>query len=151
MVNCRPWFYQGSCFPVARLKQQLRMANGLFDLAAKLFYPDLPFTYIKQSDISLPQYEPGRILKQFVQGRFPDIRPPLPGKLQPISLHYEGKASHLPMTRSKINTQQSLYALDSLVDFLTTTGLDASSLVILTPYTFNLEYIIKKPQYASLK
>lgn len=147
-------FLASSGLPVARLKQQLRMADGLFDLAAKLFYPDLDFTYGEQSDIGLPKHEPGRLLEQFVQGRFPNLRPPPTGKLQPVFLHCPGHVSMNPMTRSKRNVEQSLYALDFLVDFIAATGIDASNILILTPYIFNLQFLnrkLRRPQYASLK
>lgn len=147
-------FYQGHDFPVARLKQQLRMANGLFDMAAELFYPELVFAYGEQSNITLPKHEPGRLLEQFAQDRFPGLRPAPPDKLMPIFLHCVGKTFIHPVTFSKRNVKQTLYALDFLVDFIATTGVDAANLVILTPYSFNLEFVnraLKRPQYASLR
>ncbi|RFN53453.1 DNA helicase [Fusarium flagelliforme] len=34
-----------SVLPVYRLKVQLRMTRGMFDLVAQVIYPDVPFTY----------------------------------------------------------------------------------------------------------
>lgn len=146
-------FYQGHGFPVFRLNQQLRMANGIFDPAARLFYPDLAFSYGEQSDINLPKHKPGRLLEQFSQERFPGLRPPPAGKLQPIFLHYKGTTTRNALTGSKRNVEQSLYALKFLIDFIAATELDASNIVILTPYTYNLEFInsqLKRPEFISL-
>lgn len=147
-------FYQGQGFPVLRLIQQLRMANGLFDLAARSFYPDLVFYYGEQSDINLPKHEPSRLLEEFIQDRFPDLRPPPAGKLQPIFLHCNGSTIRNALTGSKRKVEQSLYALNFPVDFIAATGLDAFDLVILTPYAYNLEFInsqLKRPEFVSLK
>jgi hypothetical protein len=36
-------FFVGTGMPVYRLKTQLRMANGMFDMISKIIYPDVPF------------------------------------------------------------------------------------------------------------
>lgn len=37
-------FLVATGIPVYRLKTQLRMADGMFDMISKIIYPDVPFT-----------------------------------------------------------------------------------------------------------
>lgn len=39
-------FFIGTGVPVYRLKTQLRMADGMFDMVAEVIYPDVPFEVI---------------------------------------------------------------------------------------------------------
>ncbi|RBR10166.1 uncharacterized protein FIESC28_09552 [Fusarium coffeatum] len=46
-----------SSLPVYRLKVQLRMTRGMFDLVAKVIYPDVPFTYHGSRAINNPEFK----------------------------------------------------------------------------------------------
>lgn len=69
-------YLKTSGWPVYRLRTQLRMARGLFDLCHQEVYADVPFTYGRGSDISLPQHESGRVLEAFFGRTFPGVLRP---------------------------------------------------------------------------
>ena len=46
-----------SSLPVYRLKVQLRMTRGMFDLVAKVIYLDVPFTYHGSRAINNPEFK----------------------------------------------------------------------------------------------
>lgn len=145
---------QGSSMPVLRLRQQLRMAEGLFDLAAMLFYPNLEFTYGGRCNVNLPAFESGRKLENYLQKRWPSIRPAATGTLQPVFLHIPGTTSWRSGTGSRRNVPMSREALNFIVDFVKETDVDPARIVLLTPYTYNLECVnesLKEDSYKILK
>ncbi|KAF4511827.1 hypothetical protein G6O67_001035 [Ophiocordyceps sinensis] len=107
-------YLKTSGWPVYRLRTQLRMARGLFDLCHQEVYADVPFTYGPGSDISLPQHESGRVLEAFFGRTFPGVLRPSPaGTLQPIFVHCPGSRCIVDqVTGSKQSVDQVKIALD---------------------------------------
>lgn len=62
-----------SSLPVYRLKIQLRMTRGMFDLVAKVFYPDVPFTYHGSRAISSPKFEVEHGIDECFHAKFPKL------------------------------------------------------------------------------
>ncbi|KAF4339915.1 DNA helicase [Fusarium beomiforme] len=122
-------FLQGTGIPVFRLKTQLRMANGMFDLVAKTIYPDVPFQYGPRSSIDLPKNEAGRDIEAFFLAKFPDEMTPSPeGKLLPIFVHCrKGRVSIDSRTNSKTSLDQVKMELDTVTELVHATHIDASS------------------------
>ncbi|KPM37738.1 hypothetical protein AK830_g8828 [Neonectria ditissima] len=147
-------FFQATGIPVYRLKTQLRMANGMFDMVSKIVYPSVPLEYAQSCEISLPQFQVGRDLEAFVQERYPAVTAPPAGTLKPVFLHCEGSRVFVDdMTGSKRSPDQVKIALDFAVDFVKTKKVDAGRIVVIAPYAANVDLIDrmrKKPEYAVL-
>lgn len=62
--------FQGSGLSVHRLRTQLRMAEGMFDIASKAMYPEIPL-YAPSCRIDLTCFELGCLPKRFMRGRHP--------------------------------------------------------------------------------
>lgn len=139
--------------PTYRLRTQLRMARGMFDLAGRLIYSDLDWEYGPGTDISLPQHEPGRLLEAYVLQQFPDVKPSPNGTLSPVFLHAQSFVIVNEVTGSKCNPVQVTVALNFLTGFVQATGVDPASIVIITPYAWNADLInrkLRKPAYTAL-
>ncbi|KAI8713768.1 hypothetical protein NCS52_01222300 [Fusarium sp. LHS14.1] len=121
-------FFMGLGMPVYRLRTQLRMARGLFDL----------------SKIELDAHRVGRDLESFAFVRYPELNAAPTGSLQPIFIHCENSHCHIdPITKSKSNKDQVIVALDFILDFVSSTSgrVDPSQIAIITPYTANVDVI----------
>ena len=62
-----------SNLPVYRLKVQLRMTRGMFDLVAKLIYPDVPFTYQSSRAINNPEFKVEHGIDGCFHAKFPEL------------------------------------------------------------------------------
>ncbi|RSM18554.1 hypothetical protein CDV31_002690 [Fusarium ambrosium] len=149
-------FFQGLGMPVYRLRTQLRMAHGLFDLSKRFIYPDVDCTYGPGCSIELDAHRIGRDIEFFVLAKYPQLNAAPTGSLQPIFIHCEGSHCHTdPITKSKSNRDQVIVALDFILGFISSTArrVQPSQIIIITPYTANMhviEEIRKRPKYASL-
>ncbi|KAF7558241.1 hypothetical protein G7Z17_g158 [Cylindrodendrum hubeiense] len=147
------WF-KGLGWPVYRLRTQLRMAVGQFDICHSQVYSDIPFTYGPGCNIDLPSHEIGRALEQYVTSKYPEVKAAPASTLQPVFIHCEDAFCITdPNTGSKKSLDQVKIALDFLIDFGKVTGANLAQVVIMTPYSANLEAIDRlrrKPKYSSL-
>ncbi|KAF7547026.1 hypothetical protein G7Z17_g7999 [Cylindrodendrum hubeiense] len=151
------WF-EGTGWPIYRLRTQLRMARGLFDLSHSEVYGDIPFTYGPGCDITLPAHSLGRRLESFIQVKYPDcVTPPAAGTLAPIFFHCEGSYCRVNSTTgSRNNVGQTKAALGFLNDFVKSAELteaEVAKIVVITPYKANAELVTgirKDPEYAAL-
>lgn len=96
-------FIQGTGMPVYRLHTQLRMAEGMFDMMAKLIYPEVPVKYGNSRSSASPSFAAGHALESFIQEKYPgQATPPPDGKLYPVFLDCPGsKVFTEPLTGSK--------------------------------------------------
>ncbi|KAL6699417.1 P-loop containing nucleoside triphosphate hydrolase protein [Trichoderma pleuroticola] len=145
-------FFASTGWPIYRLRVQLRMARGLFDMCHREVYSDLPFTYGVGSNLA--RHGVGVTLENYLVRRFPDLVPPPAGMLNEVFVHCLGTVCSVHgLTKSKRNEDQVDNALDFLRDFVQTTAVDASRLAIITPYKANVDYIARRrrgPRYAIL-
>ncbi|KAK4155741.1 P-loop containing nucleoside triphosphate hydrolase protein [Chaetomidium leptoderma] len=145
-------FLQVSGLPVCRLRQQLRIADALFDWVAKELYNEINFTYAASCAIDQPQFRAGHMLEHIAQSRF-GVRPPPPGKLLPLFVHCEGARVYVDQrTGSKRSPKQVQVALDIALD-LVMAGVRPSQITILSPYAANLGVaarLRKSPRYVPL-
>ncbi len=141
-------FIQASGFPVYRLKTQLRMCRGMFDLAAELVYKDLGGAqYGPGCDITNPRFAAGQALEKWLQGAYasPAFKAPEPGTLAPVWIDTRGTFCWTdPITQSRKNSKQCDMALQLIADFIKATGVDVSSIVIIAPYKLNVDYINRR-------
>lgn len=77
-------------FPVFRLRTQLRIARGLFDLIARVIYPDLDFDYADCCDVTHDKFKAGHILEGLIAENFPDVKRPPRGNFSPFFLDTQG-------------------------------------------------------------
>lgn len=152
-------FLKGTGIPVFGLDRQMQMANGLFDYPLRLFYPGIEeasgtFGYGPRCDITLPAFSNGRLLEEYLQKRFPFLKPPPAGKLRPVYFNCPGFAYNNPLTGSKKNVPQIHAVLGFLLDLTKETGIKPENIRLLTPYRFNLEILnrqlAKNDTYAAL-
>ncbi|KAM5359153.1 hypothetical protein ACJZ2D_014692 [Fusarium nematophilum] len=105
-------------YPAYRLKVQVRMAKGMFDIISKAIYPYVPLEYAPSCDISLPQFQLGRDLETFARERHPELAG-APAGLAPIFVHCEGsKVSGYQFTSSKRSPDQVKIALHFIAGFV---------------------------------
>ncbi|KAL9945575.1 hypothetical protein ACHAQF_007631 [Verticillium nonalfalfae] len=147
-------YLMGTGLPVYRLKTQLRMGCGLFDMAAKEIYPEVPFAYDTCCDVTLDKFAVGRDLESYARAKYPNLVPAPSGTLQPIFVHCEGSSVFVDkITGSKYSRDQIKIALDFAVDLLKVRpGITSSNLVLLTPYLSNVALIAtmrKSREYAA--
>ncbi|KAG7135392.1 putative ATP-dependent helicase like protein [Verticillium longisporum] len=147
-------FIQASGVPVFRLKCQLRMGKGLFDIIANEIYPDVPFTYGASCDISLPGFSSGRLLEKYIHERFPKVSAPVEGTFSPIFINCPGSRVFTdPRSGSRKCPDQIKVALDFAVDLIKTNHGKAEDIVVLSPYAANVEAIghmrKKRPEYTA--
>ncbi|RXG43020.1 hypothetical protein VDGE_06157 [Verticillium dahliae] len=147
-------YLMGTDLPVYRLKTQLRMGCGLFDVVAKEIYPEVPFTYDTCCNLNLDKFAVGRDFESYAREKYPTLVPAPSGTLQPIFVHCEGSSVFVDkFTGSKYSRDQIKIALDFAVDLLKfRPGITSSNLVLLTPYLSNFALIAamrKSPEYAA--
>lgn len=148
--------YQG--LPVFRLKTQLRMAKGMFDIPSSIFYKDVPFRYGDGQDIELEKFKLGRDLEDYLV-KIVKIKPSPKGTLSPAFVHCPKSVVITdPCTGSKRSADQVKVALDLILDFLNFVRTErqgkpnakdpfddvAPKITIITPYTANLKEFDKK-------
>lgn len=117
-------FMQGTRFPVHRLQVQLRMADGLFDMIAKIIYLEVPLRYGEKCRITVPAFDIGRDLEAFIRDTYPDVCPSPSGKLSPVFLHNPGVVHTDKVTRSKRSPDQVIAALDFILAFTSAKDVD---------------------------
>ncbi|KAM0325791.1 hypothetical protein ACHAQA_007093 [Verticillium albo-atrum] len=135
-------YIQASGCPVYRLKCQLRMGKGLFDIVSKEIYPDVPSTYSDNCNVDLAKFASGHLLEAFVRNKYPDIRPPPAGNFSPVFLHCPGSRVWIDgRTGSKKCKLQVQVAVEFAYELVTTAGVQAKDIAMITPYTANVEQI----------
>ncbi|KAF3075325.1 hypothetical protein CFAM422_002445 [Trichoderma lentiforme] len=135
-------FFKGNRWPVFRLRTQLRMATGLFDLCYEVV-KDMPdFRYGPDCDISLDRHACGRELEAFLQKRFPGLALPLDGMLSEAFINCTGSKFYFsPVTGSGWNPAQSRRALHFVRDLVSQTKITPANVFIITPYEANVDFI----------
>lgn len=145
---------QASGIPVYRLLTQLRMADGMYDWLSELIYSDVPFEYAPSCRVDQPQFSLGRALEEYVQAKYPEVKPVPKDKLLPVFLHCEGSRVFVDeLTKSKRSPDQVKIALNFLVDFVKTKQVDPARLALIAPYAANVDLINrmrKRPEYSAL-
>ncbi|EXM17002.1 P-loop containing nucleoside triphosphate hydrolase [Fusarium oxysporum f. sp. vasinfectum] len=137
-------FFVATGIPVYRLKTQLRMADGMFDMISRIIYPDVPFKYGPGSQVGLPAHKIGRDVEAFLRGKFSALSPSPAGKLLPVFVHCEGSRVFTdPRTLSKRSPDQVKITLDLLAELVRATKIDASRIVCIAPYAANIGLIEK--------
>lgn len=131
--------------PVYRLKQQLHMADCMFDLISKLMYPDVPFLYSASCDASFQNFDIGRDLEAFMARHFERLSGPPRGKLLPVFVHCEGAESIIDeFAGSSRCPEQSLAALRIAARFVNEKGADPVRIRFLSPYAATVQGIKDK-------
>ncbi|RSM06136.1 hypothetical protein CDV31_009233 [Fusarium ambrosium] len=147
-------YLQASGLPVYRLKTQLRMAKGTFDMMAGSVYPDIPFEYAASRSIDNAEFQIGQDLEAFAQARFPALAKCPEGTLKPFFVHCEGSYVFTdPSTGSKRSPDQVTVALDFAAEFVKSKKADPARIVFISPYAANVRVINgmrRKPEYACL-
>ncbi|KAF0318648.1 DNA helicase [Colletotrichum asianum] len=135
-------FLMASGHSVYRLRLQLRTGNGLFDIVGKVIYPDIPVRYGPSCDINLPKFEVGHHLEAYCRERFSELLAPAKDKFAPVFVHCSDTGVYVDsVTGSKRSPDQVRTALSFAADFVTKKSVDASKLVILSPYKQNVALI----------
>lgn len=143
-------FFKATGWPIYRLRTQLRMAEGLFDLCHSEVYNEIPLVYGPRSDIGLPHHKIGRDLEAFLKGRFPDISPAPDGSLQPVFVHCKGSFCNRQTYES---LDQVKIALDLARDFVSCQAVDPRQIIIMSTSLANVGLVSRhraSPEYASL-
>ncbi|KAK0717372.1 P-loop containing nucleoside triphosphate hydrolase protein [Lasiosphaeria miniovina] len=139
--------------PVYRLTQQLRMAEGLFDMVAKEAYPSADFTYAPSCAVGLDKFDIGHDLEKFLLGTLPRARASPTGRLSPFFVHVSGSVVEVDaLTGSRRSATQVKAALKLAQDFVQT-GVGARRIVILAPYSSNVALIergLREPEFSAL-
>ncbi|EHK51133.1 hypothetical protein TRIATDRAFT_772, partial [Trichoderma atroviride IMI 206040] len=146
-------FFRASGWPTFRLRVQLRMARGLFDVCHREVYSDLPFSYGSGSE--LVNHGVGQALERHLRARFRQLRPPPPGNLGEVFFHCQGTTCIVDeVTRSKRNPDQVENALEFLCGLVRRTpGIRASNIAVICPYKANALHVERrrrKPQFSAL-
>ncbi|KAG4263006.1 hypothetical protein FPRO04_11722 [Fusarium proliferatum] len=139
-------FLQASGLPVFRLDTQVRMAKGMYDLAAQVFYPQLPLQY-HQRDHSITNQQPdvGRELEAYVRMKYPKLRKPLGGILhQPLFIHRQNSTIYRDVDGSQACQEQDSAVLSFVAGLVTHSAIDPAQIVILTPWFANAALIERK-------
>ncbi|KAM5342775.1 hypothetical protein ACJ41O_013741 [Fusarium nematophilum] len=148
-------FFKGSGWPIYRLRTQLRMAVGQFELCKTTVYRDVASTYGAGAEISLPAHSLGQVFEEYIQHMFPKLKPAPPGTLQPLFVHCKGSYCIVdPVTHSKRNPAQVKIALGFLCDFIKAKQVDPAKVLIISPYAAMVDFIErmrKKREYEALK
>lgn len=150
-------FIKASGWSVYRLRAQLRMVNGRFELCKAVVNPDsdIEFKYGPGTEIDLPEHGIGRAFESFITSNYPDITPAAPGSLEPIFIHCPSASARVdPVTRSFQNNEQVKVALGFLCDFVNATKVDPGQILIIGPSTAMVAAIAcirNEPEYAALR
>ncbi|KAF5247776.1 hypothetical protein FAUST_560 [Fusarium austroamericanum] len=110
----------GSGWPVYRLRTQLRMAKGQFEICRTKVYSDVDSTHGTGSSMSLPGHRIGHILEEYIRAKFPEVKPPQDGDLEPVLIHA---------------------ALDFCADFVQAKKVNPADLLIVSPYGAIIEIL----------
>ncbi|KAG5762797.1 hypothetical protein H9Q72_009101 [Fusarium xylarioides] len=139
-------FLQASGLPVFRLDTQVRMAKGMYDLAAQVFYPQLPLQYHQRDhDIADQQPDVGRELEAYVRMKYPKLRKPPGGILhQPLFIHRRDSTIYKDVDVSQACQEQDSAVLSFLAGLVTHSAIDPAQIVILTPWFANAVLIERK-------
>ena len=146
---------QAHGIPVYRLRVQLRMAEGQFDMMSRLIYEELPFTYAQSCDVANPAFKAGHDVEAFVKKQYPELSSPPAGKLLPVFIHAPGPVHTDRITGSKRAPSQVTAALSFIDGLVKEKRVRLADIGILTAYSANLALIkraIKKtfPSLASM-
>lgn len=150
-------FLRGAGFPVYRMRTQLRMARDLFFLCHKNIYHDIEhISYGPNSEISGSVHDIGRALEAYTVGKYGNgggFTAAPAGTFAPIFIQCKNAPTFMNATGSKYNRGQSTAALDFIKDFVETQGVDASRIVIITPYKANVDVIsrLRRSSYPTLE
>lgn len=139
-------FLQASGFPVLRLDTQFRMAKGMYDLAAQVFYPQVPLQY-HQPDHNMTEQQPdvGRKLEAYVRMKYPKSRKPPVGILnQPLFIHRQNSTIYKDVDGSQACQEQDSAVLSFIAGLVTHSAIDPAQIVILTPWYANAALIERK-------
>ncbi|KAF5701883.1 hypothetical protein FMUND_13716 [Fusarium mundagurra] len=139
-------FLQASGLPVFRLNTQVRMAKGMYDLAAQAFYPQLPLQYHhRDHDITDQQPDVRRELEAYVRMKYPKLRKPPDGILhQPLFIHRQDSTIYKDVDGSQACQEQDSAVLSFLAGLVTHSAIDPAQIVILTPWFANAVLIERK-------
>ncbi|KAF0641432.1 hypothetical protein FPSE5266_02213 [Fusarium pseudograminearum] len=147
-------FVKTSGWSVYRLRTQLRMAQGQFEICRTTAYSDINSAYGPGSDISLPAHRIGRVLEEYIRTRFPDVKPPEDRTLEPLFVSCKNSWCMVdPVTGSKRNLDQIRVALDFCADFVRTKQVSPADILIISPDITMVKTISRwlgKAQYAVL-
>ena len=147
-------FFKSIGWPIYRLRVQLQMAKGLFELCHANAYSDVPFVYGPGCDVSPSQHAVGVRLEVFLRDRFVALAANPTGRLRPVFINCEGSVCYEdPNTLFKMNKDQVKVSLDLVKDFIAQTEVDASKIIVISPYKANIEYITAQrqlPEYSAL-
>ncbi|PNP83871.1 hypothetical protein FNYG_02559 [Fusarium nygamai] len=139
-------FLQASGLPVFRLDIQVRMAKGMYDLAAQVFYPQLPLEY-HQREHSTADQQPdlGRELEAYMRMKYPKLRKPPDGILhQPLFIHRQNSTIYKDVDGSQACQEQDSAVLSFVAGLVTHSAIDPAQIVILTPWHANAVLIERK-------
>ncbi|KAF5691881.1 DNA helicase [Fusarium denticulatum] len=139
-------FLQGSGLPVFRLDTQVRMAKGMYDLAAQVFYPQLPLQYHQREHNTADQHpDLGRELEAYVRMKYPVLRKPPDGLLhQPLFIHRQNSTIYKDVDGSQACQEQDSAVLSFVAGLVTHSAIDPAQIVILTPWFANAVLIERK-------
>ncbi|KAF5979297.1 DNA helicase [Fusarium coicis] len=139
-------FLQASGLPVFRLDTQVRMAKGMYDLAAEVFYPQLPLQY-HQSDYEIADQQPdvGQELEAYMRMKYPNLRKP-PGGIvhQPLFIHRQNSTIYKDVDGSQACQEQDSAVLSFVAGLVTHSAIDPAQIIILTPWFANAVLIERK-------
>ncbi|CVL04063.1 uncharacterized protein FMAN_14843 [Fusarium mangiferae] len=139
-------FLQASGLPVLRLDTQFRVAKGMYDLAAQVFYPHVPLRY-HQPDHNMAEQQPdvGRELEACVRMKYPTLRKPPGGILhQPLFIHRQNSTVYKDVDGSQACQEQDSAVLSFIAGLVTHSAIDPAQIVILTPWYANAALIERK-------
>ncbi|KAF5685137.1 ATP-dependent helicase [Fusarium circinatum] len=139
-------FLQASGLPVFRLDTQVRMAKGMYDLAAQVFYPQLPLQYHQRYHNTTDQQpDVGRELEAYVRMKYPKLHKPPDGILQkPLFIHRQNSTIYKDVDGSQACQEQDSAALSFVAGLVTHSVIDPAQIVILTPWFANAVLIERK-------
>ncbi|KAL5595360.1 hypothetical protein FOVSG1_009049 [Fusarium oxysporum f. sp. vasinfectum] len=152
-------FIKGMGWPVYRLRTQLRLARGQFELCRKSVYKDVACTYGAGADVELASHHLGHVLEEFIRFKFPAVKPPKPdgkrGTLSPLFVDCRNSFCHVdPVTRTRKNIDQIKVAFNFLAEFVKTKQVNPADILIIAPYSAMIDAIesfYKKREYEVLK
>ncbi|KAL7759722.1 hypothetical protein ACKLNR_009812 [Fusarium oxysporum f. sp. zingiberi] len=152
-------FIKGMGWPVYRLRTQLRLARGQFELCRKSVYKDVACTYGAGADVELASHHLGHVLEEFIRVKFPAVKPPKPdgkrGTLSPLFVDCRNSFCHVdPVTRTRKNIDQIKVAFNFLAEFVKTKQVNPADILIIAPYSAMIDAIesfYKKREYEVLK
>ncbi|KAM0218236.1 hypothetical protein ACHAQI_001423 [Fusarium lateritium] len=135
-------FIKGTGWPVYRLRTQLRMAKGQFEICRTTVYSDVDCTYGPGSAVDLPAHHLGHVLEEYIRAKYPSVKPAAAGTLEPVFIDCKNSFCIVdPITKSKKNFDQIRAALDFCADFVKTKQVNPADVLIISPYGAMVEII----------